>query len=345
MSSQINSSVKSKIKIPKVKAVRKIGKAKISEIKKPLLKRITSKLKASGKSSGYAYTNTRVRVMKSKLITPETYHKLLKMQPDEITRYLEETEYKKEIDELAAKYEGINLIEYGLTQNLENTFNKIHGFSIGLSRDQIKLYLKKWDVWNVKTILRGKYANASKDEITNSIIAAGSSPLIFWENVIDKADTVNDVIELLQSNPFYDELKQNSDNLGKMEDILDRFYYKFVLENAEPELRKYIVEEINTINTLNSLRSEKLGDYNYWVDGGTELIPISQDLEKIEKRIFLKKNLVQGALKMVHEFKKNIRPVLGYFVAKENEIRNLRIIARGKHAGLPVEMIEQQLVM
>ena len=333
MNYQSNFSVKLKIKIPKVKAV------------KFMLKRDTSKLiNNSGKSSGYAYTNTRVRVMKSKLLTAETYQKLLKMQSDEITRYLEETEYKKEIDELAVKYEGINLIEYGLTQNLENTFNRIHKFSIGLSREQIKLYLKKWDTWNVKTILRGKYANASKDEITNSIVAAGSSPLSFWENVIDKAVSVKDVIEMLHGNPFYDELKENSDDLGKMEDILDRFYYSFVLEYAEPELRKYIVEEINTINTLNSLRSEHLGDYNYWIDGGTELIQVSPDLEKLEKRIFLRKNLVQGALKMVHEFKKNIRPVLGYFVAKENEIRNLRIIARGKHTGLPVEVIEKQLV-
>ncbi|MFH1240460.1 MAG: V-type ATPase subunit, partial [Candidatus Diapherotrites archaeon] len=118
-----------------------------------------------------------------------------------------------------------------------------------------------------------------------------------------------------------------------------------VLEHAEPELKKYIVQEINTINTLNSLRTERLGDYNYWIDGGTELIQVPQDLEKLEKRIFLRKNLVQGALKMVHEFKKNIRPVLGYFVAKENEIRNLRIIARGKHAGLSVETIEAQLVL
>lgn len=346
MRSQLNSSVKLKIKIPKVKAVKRFGKETKIKNKKSLLKRITSKLiNGSGKSSGYAYTNTRVRVMKSKLLTSETYRKLLKMQSDEITRYLEETEYRKEIDELAVRYEGINLIEYGLTQNLENTFNKIHNFSIGLSREQIKLYLKKWDIWNVKTILRGKYANASKDEITNSIVAAGSSPLSFWENVIDKADSVKEVIEMLHGNPFYEELKENSDDLGKMEDLLDRFYYEFVLEYAEPELRKYIVEEINTINTLNSLRSEHLGDYNYWIKGGTELIQVSQDLEKLEKRIFLRKNLVQDALKMVHEFKKNIRPVLGYFIAKENEIRNLRIIVRGKHAGLPVETIEAQLVM
>lgn len=346
MSSQLNSSVKLKIKIPKVKAVKRIGKETRVKNKQSLLKRITYTLiNGSGKSSGYAYTNTRVRVMKSKLLTPETYRKLLKMQSDEITRYLEETEYKKEIDELAVRYEGINLIEYGLTQNLENTFNKIYNFSIGLSKEQIKLYLKKWDIWNVKTILRGKYANASKDEITNSIVAAGSSPLSFWKNVIDKADSVNDVIEMLHGNPFYEELKENSDDLGKMEDLLDRFYYGFVLEHAEPELRKYIVEEINTINTLNSLRSEYLSDYNYWIEGGTELIQVSQDLEKLEKRIFLRKNLVQGALKMVHEFKKNIRPVLGYFVAKENEIRNLRIIVRGKHAGLPVETIEAQLVI
>lgn len=305
------------------------------------LKKILPK---KGRTTGYAYTNTRVRVMKSKLISPHVYQKLLKMQPDEIARYLEETEYKKEIDSLAAKYSGVNLIEYGLVKNLENTYCRILKFAIGVSKQQVRLYLRKWDVWNIKTILRGKYAGAPNEEILNNIVACGTMNADFWKIVIEKSKNVDDVIEMLKLNPFYADLKKNSINLGAMEDILDRFYYSYVLENAEPELRRYIIREIDAVNAQNSLRSEHLGDYNYWLEGGMEAIPIPKGLDKIEKRIYLRKYIVEESSKMVHEFKNNIRPILGYFIAKENEVRNIRILVRGMQAGLPSELIEKQLV-
>ena len=91
----------------------------------------------TGKGFGYSYTNTRVRVMKSKLIDSSEYSKLMKMSLDQIARYLQETEYKKEIDEMGTTYEEANLIEYALNRNLANSFKKILDFSLKDSKKQI----------------------------------------------------------------------------------------------------------------------------------------------------------------------------------------------------------------
>jgi V/A-type H+-transporting ATPase subunit C len=37
--------------------------------------------------------------------------------------------------------------------------------------------------------------------------------------------------------------------------------------------------------------------------------------------------------------------VLGYIVSKETEVSNIRKVVRGKEAGLPSELIEEQMVV
>ena len=60
-------------------------------------------------NTNYAYSVTRVRAMKSKLLPKESYPRLLNMGIDEITRFIQESEYKNDVDELAMKYSGGDL--------------------------------------------------------------------------------------------------------------------------------------------------------------------------------------------------------------------------------------------
>jgi len=70
-----------------------------------------SLVKTMQKGSGYAYTNTRIRVMKTKLLKPLDYKKLFNMSLPEIARFLGETDYEEQINELGAKYSGVTLLE------------------------------------------------------------------------------------------------------------------------------------------------------------------------------------------------------------------------------------------
>ena len=66
----------------------------------------------------YIYVCTRMRVRKSKLIPREEYMRMLNMSLPEITRIIQETEYKQEIDELSSVFKGIDLIEVALSGTL-----------------------------------------------------------------------------------------------------------------------------------------------------------------------------------------------------------------------------------
>lgn len=295
-------------------------------------------------TTGYTYTNTRVKAMKAKLIKKEDFQKFLKMSVSEIARYLQETEYNREITELAPKFSGANLIEYALNKNLENTFAKILNFALQEAKNEIKLYLKRYDIVNIKTILRGKSSNVSNEHIINQLTATGELSRGFLERVIKESSNPDKVIENLKQTEYYLILKKNSNDLSKLEDELDKSYYITTLEKAGKELKEYIQMEIAVKNTLNKLRAKKSGIKIDIIPGGKKLkIPYQED--SIEARVFMKKFLTEKGIKMVHEVKRNIKPVLGYFVTKENEINNIRILVRGKHSGLIEEQIQKQLVI
>ncbi len=132
-------------------------------------------------SSNYAYAVTRVRAMKSKLLPKESYPpRLLNMGIDEITRFIQESEYKNDVDELAMKYSGGDLAEHALNRNLALTYDKLVRITSGELNYLIVAYLKRYDIWNIKTLLRGKIYNASVEDILESLIAAGGVYLHFY---------------------------------------------------------------------------------------------------------------------------------------------------------------------
>src|SRR3989338_10043450 len=77
----------------------------------------------------HPYTYARVAFMRAALITKSTYPKLLKMGLSEIANFLQTTEYKKEIDELAVNYSGAELIEIAINRNISNTYIKLRRIS------------------------------------------------------------------------------------------------------------------------------------------------------------------------------------------------------------------------
>ncbi len=297
----------------------------------------------TGKGFGYAYTNTRVRVMKSKLIDPTDYPKLMKMSLDQIARYLQETEYKKEIDLMGATYSGVDLIEYSLNRNLANSFKKILDFSLKDSKESINLYLKKYDLWNIKTILRGKQSNESNKEIIDDLIPAGEFTEAFLIEVIKKSNSVEEAIEFFKKTSYYEILKKYSKNLSELEDELDINYYSELIQKSEGKAKDLFQEQAIQLDALNSARAKETKIEMKRIFSAKKKTKIKvEDIHK--SRIEFKQNLAVKGRKLLHEFKRKSSPVIGYFIAKENEINNLRIISRGKHSGLPEELIEQQMV-
>ncbi|MGP8336748.1 MAG: V-type ATP synthase subunit C [Methanosarcinaceae archaeon] len=257
-------------------------------------KGMTSQYKGS---SNYAYLATRVRAMKSKLLPRETYPRLMNMGISEITRLIEETEYKQDIDELARTYSGVDLIEHGLNRNLAETFTKLIKISEGEPNHLIIEYLKNYDVWNVKTILRGKYYNASQDEIKDDLVSAGQLNYTFLSELAGKESYI-EVISALESTEYHQVLKEYDEtNLPDIENNLDKVYYNGlfnVIGESKSKDRKLFARFIRTeidiknINTLFRLKKAGVNQdeiVDLIIDGGLELstnninklLPLSYD--------------------------------------------------------------------
>ena len=119
----------------------------------------------------YPYTVTRVRVMKSKLLRKEDYLRMRKMGLNETIRFLEESEYKHEIDLHSKEYRGAELIELALNDNLANTINKL--ISISLQNELkmlIQFYSLKWILNNIKLVLRTRMNKLSEGDLKYGVI-------------------------------------------------------------------------------------------------------------------------------------------------------------------------------
>ena len=195
------------------------------------MKAPTKKRRYAGSKSRYAYGTARVHAMRVKLFPPETYTKMLVMALPELARFIEESEYKAKVDELARKHTGIDLIEFATHLNLARTFVKLTEMTMGEPHDLIVEYLRRWEIREIKTILRGNLSGASEEEILRVLVPSGELSLEFLQTLVRKP-SVDEVIAALKGTPYYETIKDidYSESLMKLEDALDKFYYVRLVE-------------------------------------------------------------------------------------------------------------------
>jgi len=229
--------------------------------------------------------------MKVHLFPKETYPRLMNMDLNEMTRFIQESKYKDAIDEMARNYKGVDLIENALNRNLAVTFTKLIDISEGELNLLISEQLKEYDIWNIKTILRGKYCNASTEEIMEAIVAAGSMHYTEFAELASK-DTYQEVISELVESEYYPILEQyTGDNLDDIENQLDKKYYADlfdVIGLAKSKDRKLFANftrtgiDVKNLMTLFRLKKSGMTDPEYMdlmIDGGSQMTLV--DIERM----------------------------------------------------------------
>ncbi|MBD3314122.1 ATP synthase A1 subunit C [Candidatus Woesearchaeota archaeon] len=216
------------------------------------------------------YTYARVAVMRSKLVKRDDYSRLMKMKVSEITKFLQETEYKKEIDEMAVNYSGVELVELALNRNLVRNFQKLKRIAEyeGL-RLVMQEYMKRRDIWNLKTILRGKFSGQDENSIKDMLIPVG----LLSEPSMDALLKKESVDEIINEMPYLSKeaVKEASEyfrehkSLFAAENLLDRAYYTNALDFSRRikrqgiVFREFIEEEVDVVNVKAILRLKKQG--------------------------------------------------------------------------------------
>ncbi len=333
-----------------------------------------------GKNAQWAYIVARVKVMKRSLIPKDEFRKLLNMDFNEVVRYLEESEYKKEIDELSYKYTGPRLIDYALSLHLFRIYRKILDVSFGESKELILEYLKRWDVWNLINIIRGKLAGVSAEEIEEVLVPVGEYSYDFYKSLLNK--DLDEIIKYFERSPYYETLsKIGQEPLSNVEDELYKIYYSKILGITPSEQpAKLFVDiirmEVDIKNVkillrlkLDDVPAEKIvekaipGGYqldideirklaampfdellktleNYWF---WESIEITDSFSKVEIKI--DSMWLRELARKANQYPLSVLPVMHYMSLKKVEADNLRVIGWGKWEGLSNEAIEEQLVM
>src|SRR5207247_5244378 len=139
------------------------------------------------------------------LLTKDVYERMLQMEIPQIARVLGEGAYKEEILALAARVSGVDLIEVATSRNLAAVFTQIIGFSEGELRRMIGWYLDRFDVQNIKTIVRAKLFGATPAEVSEDIVAAGSLRESFLRSLSELA-TIDEVFARLECTIDYQAL-------------------------------------------------------------------------------------------------------------------------------------------
>lgn len=258
-------------------------------------------------SSNYEYVTARVRSRRAKLFDEDDYRKLVRMGPSEIARFMEETEYETEMNALGARHSGIDLVEYALNENLAKHFDDLLRWSEGPLYGYIANYLRKFDTWNVKTVIRGVYSDADRDEIQDDLIRTGEFSEEFLDRLIE-ATSIEEIVELLENTIFSGPLEaaisdyESEGVLVPLENAVDRAFYAHLMDDIgtpEPDTptalyREFLQAEIDFRNVRNALRIARSGaDIDpaaYFIDGGRlfraeELRQLASNTDELVERI------------------------------------------------------------
>ena len=243
--------------------------------------------KRSG-TGNFAYTSSRVKAKKSKLLKAEDYNKLQMMSVPEISRYISEAGYVKEMTDLAGAHDGLELVEYATYGNMAKAFRSILGAASGDCKNMVGAYLKKWDYLNALTILRGKRYGLPLDEIRMDLVVAGYLNTEDLEKLMQMAN-VDDILAAfcaMEHIRIPDEVMaiyKAQTALGPIEDFFVISYYRELLasvkgKNDRPTtvFRNYIrsVIDVKNIETLLKFKIENVDPevaMRYYIDGGREI--------------------------------------------------------------------------
>jgi V/A-type H+-transporting ATPase subunit C len=258
-------------------------------------------------SSNYEYVTARVRSRRAKLFDADDYRKLVRMGPSEIARFMEDTEYEAEMNALGARHSGVDLVEYALNRNQAKHFDDLLSWADGDLYEYIANYLRKFDAWNVKTVIRGVYTDADREDIEDDLIRTGE----FSDKRLDRlveSSSIEDVVEQLSDTIFGDPLEEAFEDfesegvLVPLENAVDRAFYAHLLDDiGQPEpdtptalYREFLEAEVDFRNLRNGLRIARSGadidPAEYFIEGGSlfsgeELRQLATNVDELVSRI------------------------------------------------------------
>lgn len=235
----------------------------------------------------YGYANARLRGMRANLL-PASFFERLIAAPDMASaiKELMDTEYAEELETELIHGREAAIIDEALKDNMVRAYRKVLGFLNLDARKLLSTLLGRWDVFNIKTVLRGAHNHVAFDDIKSSLMPAGYlgqaelEALAKFEDVRAIVDTMAMwglvyAAPLRQAFPEYVE----ANDLSVLELALDRQYSQWAAERLVGDsenvllVRRVFGTQVDSMNLVTIFRmiKEEVGSENatrYFLSGG-----------------------------------------------------------------------------
>jgi V/A-type H+/Na+-transporting ATPase subunit C len=246
--------------------------------------------KAPTPGHDYGYGNARVRGMRSRLLTPSFFDELMNL-PDlnRIIQALIDTEYGPDIETAIIKGRTPAAMDEAFRANMVSTFQKVMRFLNAEAYQLVGTLLGRWDLFNIKSIVRGKHMHLKPEEIEDGLYAVGSlTPAEL--HVLVNLEDIRAVVDTLMTwgSPYAVPLRSGlaayaeGGNLASLELAIDRYYFVWAssrLAGRRPNsvLARRILglqaDSVNLLTTFRLLKSD-IGDVDphiFYLPGGAHV--------------------------------------------------------------------------
>lgn len=225
-----------------------------------------------GSAMKYAYSNTRVKAMESKLIRKDALERMLAAkEPESIAAMLLQTDYKADVEKLGGVKAMDTLIDFALSSNQGRETSKLISIAPKDQRSLIVAVAGIWDIGNIKIALEAASTGKDFSDISRYLIESQyARPETIKEAMASK--NVEGVLEkLMLKTPYSAQIKQAMDTYKKTgsaaeaSGALERAYYVRLgatigrLAMIDPEAAALIRKRIDMRNILTLLEAKKHG--------------------------------------------------------------------------------------
>ncbi|MBS3985981.1 MAG: V-type ATP synthase subunit C [Selenomonadales bacterium] len=325
--------------------------------------------------SRYAYAVGRIRVLETRLLDMAKLSRMIEAKnADEAMRILGETEYADLVSRAAGPHDYAQVTAGEIT--------RVYSLMKKLLPDEplVDLFLIKYDIHNMKVALKAHFQGKSFDHL---LIDAGLVPAKLMTYVCQQEKFPGVPEEYYGFAAAAARAYEDSKDPKVIDVVLDRLQYSHTIAFAEQHgyafLARLLASQADLANMKSLVRTKRLGrgrDFlaENLLAGGTMpqaafLEAVTEDYPAIVGRFSgspYRAVVEQGIGALLEgrglttleklsdgfltELSRKARfqafgpePIINYILAKENEVRNIRIIMIGKLNGVPNEEIRERL--
>ncbi len=242
------------------------------------------------KGRDYGYGNARIRGMRSRLLDASFYERLIETRDlSKMITMLSETGYGPDLEEQVLHGRTPAQVDEALRLNMVRTFNKIIGFLEGEAGYLMITLLGRWDLFNIKTLIRGKHLHMPADEIMTNLMPAGQFSQVELQQLA-KVQDVRAVVDTLvtwgvgYAEPMREAVIEyaREDDIAALELALDRYYAQWSYARLDKRNKNYrmarriLAVQIDITNLLTAIRLQKadlegMDPVRFFLPGGLEI--------------------------------------------------------------------------